>query len=261
MRFNCFICIVFIFLSCSKKEDFTSIKIIGHAGNGLNISNSMYHDNSKKSIELALSQNGCDGVEIDVQLSKDGTAWLFHDECLKEDTGLDACINSISDNEILDLSYKHFNNEKLLHLNKLVVKGKTLFLDLKHYNYCKNEVVDLNQVIKELNLFRSINSSCKIYIITNYKNWIKPLKQENFEMCFAPSLNENLDILISDYGVNSLIFKNKEISNQKMNYLRSKNIKITIFEVRSPKGIRNALNKHPDYLISDDVKATIVEKY
>jgi hypothetical protein len=37
--------------------------------------------------------------------------------------------------------------------------------------------------------------------------------------------------------------------------------KVIIFEVRSPKGIKSALKKHPNYLVTDDLRATIIEKY
>lgn len=256
-----FFILLFILNSCSKNKNFETVKILGHAGNGLNISNSMYHDNSYNSIQFALSQNGCDGVEIDVQLSKDGTAWLFHDTNMKEETNLDNCINSLNDNEISILAYNHFNDEKLLKLTDLSVTSKTIFLDIRHHNECTNDLVDLNKFLTEIHTFQNLNSNCEILLITNYPNWINTLQAENFEVCFAPNENENLNDLISNYSIKTMIFKNKEINSQEIQFLKSKNIKIAIFEIRSPKGIRSAFNKYPDYLISDDLKAAIIEKY
>jgi glycerophosphoryl diester phosphodiesterase len=261
MRFEILLSILILISCCKKKENYDTVKIIGHAGNGLNISNSMYHDNSLNSIELALSQNGCDGVEIDVQLSKSGTAWLFHDENLKTEANLDACINSSTDEELSKLNYNHFNDEKLLKLNELKIDSKTIFLDLRHSNSCTNQLVDFDKFTTEINLFKSNNPSCEIYVITNYLTWVKSLKDKHFNVCFAPSNKNNLDQLIIDYEIEMLIFKNKDISKQEVEVLKTKVKKIVIFEVRSPKGIRSALNKFPDYLMSDDVKAAIVEKY
>ncbi len=247
----------FVVNSCTKKEDFSKIKILGHAGNGLNISNSMYHDNSLNSIHLAVSHAGCDGVEIDVQLSKNGTAWLFHDTNLKKEANLDACVNSTSDTELEQLSYNHFNDEKLLKLNDLSLSTKTLFLDLRHYNYCSETVVDLNAFILELSLFREQNLTCEIYVCTNFIDWIIPLQNEGFKVCFAPNSKSEYD----EKNANAFLFKNAEISKSEVEAFQNAGKEVFIFELRSPKGIRSALRKHPNCIISDDIKAAIIEKY
>jgi len=42
--------------------------------------------------------------------------------------------------------------------------------------------------------------------------------------------------------------------------IRQAGKKIYIFEVRSPKGIRSALKKIPDGILTDDIRAAILEK-
>jgi hypothetical protein len=247
----------FAIISCKKKDGFEDIKILGHAGNGLEISNSVYHDNSRNSINLAISHNGCDGVEIDVQLSKDGTAWLFHDTNLKKEANLDACINSTSDVELAKLSYNHFNDEPLLRLNDLQVEGKTLFLDLRHFNSCTEEIVDLQLFISELSLFREKNLTCVIYLCTNFIDWIIPLQNEGFKVCFAPNSKAEWQEEMAE----ALLFKNAEITKSEVLSFQNAGKEVFIFELRSPKGIRSALEKHPNCIISDDIKAAIIEKY
>ena len=80
MNFNylTFLLVLLIF-SCQKKQDNANTKIIGHGATGLKMQSSFYHDNSLESIHKALETEGCDGIEIDVQLSASGTLWLFHD--------------------------------------------------------------------------------------------------------------------------------------------------------------------------------------
>ncbi|MES2589382.1 MAG: glycerophosphodiester phosphodiesterase family protein [Bacteroidota bacterium] len=260
MRFR-IIFLLFVIFSCSKKEKYEAIQLFGHAGNGLNISNSVYHDNSENSIKLALAQNGCDGVEVDVQLSKDGIAWLFHDQNLEKETNLNSCINSLSDEEIESLSYNHFNDEKLIKLKDLQLKGKSVVLDLRHSNSCENKVVDVNQMIVEIELFRQKNSESEIYLNTNYLAWLTPLQSLNLKLCYSPSENENLDEIVNTYGVKCFLFKNQEITKERVETEKNKGNEIIIFEVRSPKGIRSALNKYPTIILSDDVKAAIVEKF
>ena len=49
-----------LLVSCSKKKEFDQIKVVGHAATGLEILNSVYHDNSEEAVEMALSIEGCD---------------------------------------------------------------------------------------------------------------------------------------------------------------------------------------------------------
>ena len=94
-------CIVLMFLSCKKIEG-SSIKIelIGHAGMGLNTVSAVYHNNSKESIQMALSTSGVNAVEIDVQLSKSGSLWAYHDNKLEHSTYTSGCIASLTDEEL-----------------------------------------------------------------------------------------------------------------------------------------------------------------
>jgi glycerophosphoryl diester phosphodiesterase len=253
-------------VSCNKNESFDTIQLFSHAGNGLHISNSVYHDNSENSIKLALSQNGCDGVEVDVQLSKDGTAWLFHDENLKIEANLNACINSSTDEEISHLSYNHFNDEKLLKLKDLKLNSKSIVLDIRHANACENKVVELKKMLNQLELFCENNFESEIYLNTNNLYWISYLKSlsvdnSKIQICYSPSENEDLDIISGNFEIDAFLFKNNEITKEKVESIQNKGQKALIFEVRSPKGIRSALKKNPNVIITDDLKAAIIEKY
>ena len=97
------------------------MKLLGHAGMGLSIENSFYHDNSLESIELALSINGCDGLEVDVQMSLDNSLWLYHDPNLETQTNLNGCISCKTDKELENGRYKTLHKEKLIKLMKLIL--------------------------------------------------------------------------------------------------------------------------------------------
>ena len=145
-----FSCILF---SCAKKQENETVKILGHAATGLNMLNSVYHDNSKEAVEFALSIEGCDGVEIDLQLSKDGELWLYHDEKLETETNGSGCISSLTSAEIADLSYTTFHAEHLAKLSSLDLtqfNGKELILDLRQWNFCESTYVPIQQVIDQL---------------------------------------------------------------------------------------------------------------
>ncbi|MBI2259057.1 MAG: hypothetical protein HYU67_09170 [Flavobacteriia bacterium] len=257
-----FFCLLLL-LSCQKKNEYSSIKIIGHAGNGLENSASFYHDNSKESIELALSYEGCDGVEVDVQLSKNGTTWLYHDTHLESQTKQNGCISTSSDEILNKTYYKSLNKEKLfqlLHISKSSLINKCVFLDLRHYNYCEENYIETALMINQIKNFILYHPNTEINVITNYTDWLKELKSLDVNIFY--SIENQFDKSLFDFPeIESCVFKNKQVSKNDIDYCRQKGKKIAIFEVRSPKSIKEALEKYPDYIISDDLKSCIIEKY
>ncbi|MFN5416341.1 MAG: glycerophosphodiester phosphodiesterase [Flavobacteriia bacterium] len=260
MFYRCFI-IIIVLASCKKKEDYSSVQIFGHGGNGVEISNSIYHDNTQESIDLALAQNGCEGVEIDVQLSKEGTAWLYHDPFLEEETSGQSCINSLNDNQISELHYNSIQKEKLVRLTEAKFYSKTIFLDLKQLNYCTGSYVNVDQLITQILNLKSKNPNSKIYVSTVFEDWIEPFLNENFAVYFETTSFLKAKEISSKYAVEGLVFKNQHISKDEVLSIKTLGKKVVIFEVRSPKGIRSALIKLPDIIISDDIKAALIEKY
>lgn len=257
--------ILLLLLSCSKKEDFAAVQIIGHACNGMEIKNSIYHDNSYEAAELALSMDGCQGIEVDVQLSADGSLYLFHDPDLTLETKAEGCVPSSKD-EVLDgIHYQSIHQEKLAKLTEvggLLTVGKTVFLDLRHYNSCTAAYVDLNYFTKQLQNWRSqLQAGVKVFAVTNYTEWLPILENAGFSTVFSSESMEKTKFVQENYDCDGFMMKNDAISKTDVQQLKAGNKKVIIFEVRSPKGIRKALKKLPDYLMTDDLRATIIEKH
>ena len=127
--------LLFLF-ACNKSESYPEVQIFGHAGMGMNIGYSIYHDNSEESIDLALSLPNIDGVEMDVRMSKDSTLWLFHENRLEATTNGIGCIADLHDYEIAQLHYKSIHKEKLVKLDSILPKlkdGQTFILDLRYF--------------------------------------------------------------------------------------------------------------------------------
>jgi hypothetical protein len=73
---------------------------------------------------------------------------------------------------------------------------------------------------------------------------------------------ESLSQLTSSFLENEpklrgVVVRNKSIRLEEVNFLKSIHKKTVIFEVRSAKGIKEALKKNPDYVLTDDVKLTV----
>jgi glycerophosphoryl diester phosphodiesterase len=264
MRFN--LIFILALLSCSKKTEHANVEVLGHAGMGLRIENSIYHNNSSESIELALSISGCTGVEVDVQLSKDGELWLYHDKELSSESNGSGCVNDFTSTELEQLHYSTFKKEKLIRLNDinpLYLKDKTLLMDIRHFNHCKGVNVDLMQFIAALSSSSilqdpTINSYC---VLAN-PAWIEPFNSAGFKVLLSVEGTGLSAELFDTYPeLKGIMSKNKSTDKQLVKEFRQMGKKVYIFEMRSPSGIRSALRKLPDGVVTDDVRATLIEKY
>jgi len=258
--------IFFLFISCSKKQDYSAVKLLGHAGMGLSIENSFYHDNSLESIELALSINGCDGLEVDVQMSLDNSLWLYHDPHLETQTDLSGCISSKTDKELENGRYKTLHKEKLIKLNEIdinILKNKTIILDLKNINYCTSTEVDKNDFINALKQLPFVmDSSIKVEIILKEELWLQPFIDNEFNVLYETNSLEKWNTIIDAYpAINGLIIKTSKISKSEIQNIHLSNKEVYLFEMRSPNTIREALIKNPNGIISDDLRGAVLEKY
>lgn len=256
-----FIIVVFISLFACRKEKFVNVLIFGHAGNGLNIQNSVYHDNSKEAINFALSMEGTNGVEVDLQLSKDGKLWLFHDNTLDKETNFSGCINDYTSSELKKCYYSTSKKEAVIAFSELdfINYSSSIFiLDIRHYRGCNLDLIDTAIFIQQLIQLKSNHPSIHFLISTNYQGWVSSIEAKGFEVFFE--INSYNDVQSFPFA-NNYIVKNENISNDEVHSIQSNNKKVLIFEVRSPKFIRKALKKLPYGVITDDLKATIIEKY
>lgn len=258
--------LVLILFACQKQKDFVSIRIAGHAGMGLENTNSIFHDNSFESIELALAIEGCDGVEVDLQRAADGSLWLYHDDKLETQTNSSGCIAAKTANEVMPVTYSTIKNEELLEFTKLPwerLKGKRLFLDIRHYSGCDFSILDAQEMISSINDQLPADHGVDLAVILNRKQWVEEFVAAGFNVFLHvhPEIDDPTNISEDFPGISGVILKNNECQIDDVQFWQSKGKKVVIFEMRSPKGIRKALNKYPDEVITDDVRATLIEKY
>ena len=172
-----FLAISLVF-SCTKKS-YSSVSIVGHAGMGLSMENSLYHDNSKEAIELCLAFPNSDGVEVDVQMDNQGCLWLYHDEFLDNISNLNGCVNDKSTSQMEQAYYKTIKKEKLVKLSQiaaLINENQKIFLDIKNRNACSNNVVNSIQFQERLSTLFGNNPS-NVFLILSDKNWIEGLDE------------------------------------------------------------------------------------
>jgi len=250
--------------SC-KKEKFFTIDLYGHAGNGLDIVNSVYHDNSQESIEFALGLEGTTGVEVDMRMSADGGLWLYHDDLLETETSGSGCVSQKTNSELNEIRYNTVNKEKLVNFSNLpfINYGNTTFLlDVRHYNGCDFFPIDYNLFVSKIIDLRNNHPSIKFVILTTFDDWIPLFIAQGMEVYFEISNVANLDSATPNtLSCQGYIIKNQFIDKNEVAKIQAENKKVIIFELRSPKKIREALKKNPNGIVTDDLRAAIIEKH
>tara|TARA_B100000787_G_scaffold122955_1_gene92473 strand:+ start:179 stop:685 length:507 start_codon:yes stop_codon:yes gene_type:complete len=102
------------------------------AHRGLHDENSQRAENSRAAICAAVA--GCYGIEIDLQLSKDGQAVVFHDYALDRMTNETGFVNRYSAADLTAITLKHSGGETLPSLTDILalIDGKVpLLIELK----------------------------------------------------------------------------------------------------------------------------------
>lgn len=259
---RCSFIALLMLVSC-KKQSYPDVSVVGHGCMGLEILNSVYHDNTKEAFDLATGMAGADGVEIDVQLSLDGSIWLFHDEEISVETNGSGCIGTKSDQEIKTISYRSFHKEKLVQLSDLDLtrlKGKKLFLDIRHYNKCESSFYDPFEWIAAINSIE-FPSDIELYIVLSIPEWSQDFIDQGYKVLLSAFEKEELnDFLSGSFQSDGYMVKNAIISRADVEALHVLGKKVFIFEMRAPKSIRKALQKGPDGVVSDDLRAALIER-
>lgn len=244
-------------VGCSKRSE-SSTQIFGHAATGLNISNAIYHDNSREAIDYALSLPHCSGVEVDVRMDANGQLWLFHDESLDATTNLTGIVETSSTEYLESGWYRSLKKERLTALTpdviNLLSKGTT-FLDIKG-----TESTNINSWLSSL-LSLNLDTS-KYRIIVPSEVYFDGLKSYFPTFLAIRDFSQlNSSILENEPELRGICIRNENITREQVNFLKSIHHQTVIYEVRSSKGISSALKKDPAYLLSDDVKLAVGLRY
>lgn len=254
--------IILILLFSCRKESNNSVLIFGHAGMGLDMQNSIYHDNSHEAIELCLSIPNSDGVEVDVQMDKEGCLWLYHDEYLDKITTLSGCVNEKATSELEGANYKTLKKEKIVKLSQvlpLIESNQSIFLDIKNRNACSNSIVNDSMFIKSLSSIFLGNNS-KVKLILSDIEWLDTLSNLYPTYFSTDNFSLGFSLLSSNLNIKGLVIRNKFIEKSRVSELQNLKKDVYLFDLRSPKGNREALRKNPTGIITDDIRAAIIER-
>lgn len=240
--------------SCQKSEVVNKAFVVAHAGFGIDVVFNPYPSNSKSALDL-LRLTGGKGVELDIQLSKDGQLFCFHDGRLDTRTNFSGCIPEFTAKELASLHYVNYASQPVARLEQMDFSGITaLYLDLRHYNFCSESFIDPLSWIAPLTDFVAKHADKTIICMTNWLELATILHNANFEIAYETSTEEQAINSAENTPFKGVVYKNKVATQPGIDKIRKMEKKVIIFDVRSASGNTAALKKQPDVLITDAVE-------
>jgi glycerophosphoryl diester phosphodiesterase len=274
-----FIYLILFLLACNKPDrDIINLSdgkigIIGHGGIGFQSEQNQLPHNSFLSVIKAIDAYGAEGVEIDIQISKDHILMLYHDAELQSMTNCYGCVYSYSADELEkcrfrnDFYFNVFSEEYLIRLNNIIenfssrAKKPLLFLDIKLLYECAELSSEQIEILLEA-LVKSIKHLVEKY---NAYDWIKIQSTSEKFLIELQKLDPKLSLIIEGPEPENLIlkanqskfwgviFKNDGVNKQHIDKAHALGLRVIIFDVKTRAGTVNAINKHPDYIQTDNI--------
>lgn len=270
--------LLMITLSCKKANindihnlngDF--IYIIGHGGIGFQTLNTQLPENSMLSITKAIDVYGADGVEVDVQLSKDLNLVLFHDDRLETSTDGYGYVYEYDLAELHEFKYNRdihanlFIDEHIVSLEAVLQKFSKqkikpqLHLDLRSwlydsslYNSAGFFSVYASKIVDIINKYQYYEYT---YITSGDVNLLKELSQQDVSLKLMIETNQISWAIeqIQENGWYGILANNYNISKQDIKYAHSQGIRVVVFDIKTQPNQVKAVNKHPDFIITDNI--------
>lgn len=265
MKYFALILLVLLF-SCSKKKaeiinlNGNQIDVFGHAGSGIS---STYPTNSFESIQHAFDL-GATGSEMDVQLTKDSVLVIFHNETMDGNTTLSGRVRDLLWSEIASGQYDvtPYTNYKIWRVTDLINQLDGIDLrftfDIKLYPSANEDAGQyfncFAHAIEQLFAQFGLHSTCfvesqDVTFITTLKSKDVTIKQFIYPQVFETGLQiaQNLDL----FGIT---ISTKNISKEQVELAHSLNYWVTIWDVHSRKENREAVQKAPDMIQTDNLE-------
>lgn len=268
MNRHLFIVLMFFVAACDKIDyvpdnPFAGIptKVLMHRGNGWNTG---FVENTLPGAMYGFSV--LDGVELDIQISKDGTLWLDHDNEVTDCSGnAIGCFNTMTDNEInqyntCDNVIRYYTVESVFEQMAAQYPTKYISLDIKG-QYCDIQLtVDAMKQMADavFELTRKYKLEGHVIAESDSPTFLTEISDLNAPVCQALIALEDLDQGIADaYKINaraiSFKFAAEEVLTEgSVSLVHSKGFGLIVWVVNEPEDIASVWSMHPDFIETDN---------
>ena len=265
MKHAQYISFFLLLFSCEKpKFDIQNLNneivVLGHGGMGIS---HPYPMNSFESISKCLNTRA-QGVEIDVQMTKDSILVAYHDSDLSSDTNKSGRISDLYWDEVKDAKYKEFP-----YLNYSILSLEQLFLNIENIHDhkfifdCKWDVHSLPDSSAYINSFVAALSEMverfeihdKVYFESKNSDFLLKVQYNNpnyklfiYSLSFEDGLNKAIDL-----GLYGISISTQNITKEQISLAHSHYLFVSIWNVNSNQCNITAINKNPDFIQSDRI--------
>ena len=277
-----FICLLLILtssLACNKdygpaKE--TGVIFLGHKGGGGNLFNDVNMENSISAMKAGVKE--LDGVETDIQMSHNGTIWMFHDSDLTSGfcenvprKGIIFQLDSLISKLYRCHQAKKDRLYKLSELIELWDSNPSFYISLEvKTSWTEAEFESMggkNPYLAKLaynlaNVLNNSNAQEKMLIEIDSKFFCDRLKTYKSTQNIKTSLirggdvDQNIkDALELGYNGISVDFENETVSAGNIRKAQQSGLKVQLWTPYYQKNLTSVFNLQPDFIQTDNLKA------
>ncbi|BAC13811.1 glycerophosphodiester phosphodiesterase [Oceanobacillus iheyensis HTE831] len=239
-------------------------KIIAHRG-----ASKYAPENTRASFELAHQMNA-DGIETDVQLSKDGIPILFHDEKIKRIMRRKGFLQDYTYNELKSMDIgswfgSNFIGETIMSLEEFLIwiqdKPLQLHLELKNnvIDYLHLEVLTYNLVERYGLLDRTFFST---FSTRSVQRLYKINRDTNIGWLTSKS-RQQLPLFSRSLGATAIHIKHRLLQPKLVQQAKTENMPLRVYTVNKPKQLELCFKYNCDSVFTDvpDIAKTAYQTY
>ena len=222
-----------------------------------------YQQNTLKSAILGLKT--LDGIELDIQISKDNTLWLGYDLEVYDCNGQIQCINELSDQDLTDMNLcpntiKHSKLEKVFSYMKDSAPDKFISLDVK-YPRCNGSITNEFKTIATeiVRLVKKYELHGKVLVESSKTSFLKDIKEKSKDIELYYLAYDDFDkgmakALEGNFTGISLKFNGKvELTQEHIDLIHRKGLKVQMWTVNFVEDITEVYSIQPDYIQTDNL--------
>ncbi|WP_176133186.1 glycerophosphodiester phosphodiesterase [Hymenobacter sp. CRA2] len=217
-------------------------------------------------------ERGADGVEIDIQLSRDSVPMLFHDVDLANRTGVQGYISQHTAAELTQLRYHGgwpydwFQHERIATFDELLTELADqptfpyLHLDLHEEDGAAGATPYVRSPMLVRALGRVLRQHrvplARVLILTDYAPSLRQLRRELPGADLGLEINENFDQRLGEAtatGVEAVVLSKYIITPERVVQAHARGLQVVVFGGRSRKAIERLLSCRPDGIEVDNV--------
>lgn len=259
---------VFVLAGCNNVEvetEYPETRILGHRGSGL--TSEEFQENTFSSVINAFKR--LDGAEADIQCSKDGTIWLFHDANLPGNKLL--CVPGATDQELEELAREreNFTITRLEEIFEYMIQMEEkpmLSLDVKgHFtNGCFETDNAPNPYFEKMaqslsDLLARYHLHAHVLVETDYVYFLDLIKNKEpkveLYLLGYQNIRERIDkALTSGYQGISYNFKDEYLTHEEIELARQNGLKVQLWTINTEEEMELALSWNPAFIQTGNIQ-------